>query len=120
MSNDPKYWNGTISELVEVSHETAVEKGWHDSTREAPELLCLIHSEVSEVLEEYRNGRGYTEVYYNESKPDKPEGIPIELADIVIRIADMCGAYEIDLDAALRTKLAYNQSRPYRHGGKKA
>lgn len=48
----------------------------------------------------------------------KPEGIPIELADILIRIADTCGARGINLTEALRLKMAYNKTRPTRHGDK--
>ena len=44
----------------------------------------------------------------------------MELADAIIRIADMCGAYGLDLEEALTKKMEYNKSRPYRHGGKKA
>ena len=49
----------------------------------------------------------------------KPEGVASELADTVIRIADMCGALGIDLEAAIVAKVAYNAGRPYRHGGKR-
>lgn len=49
----------------------------------------------------------------------KPEGIPIELADVIIRILDYCGYAGIDIEAAIRQKHEYNKSRPYRHGGKK-
>lgn len=48
----------------------------------------------------------------------KPEGIPSELADIIIRVLDTCGAWGVDIDTAVRTKLEFNRSRPYRHGGK--
>ena len=77
-----------------------------------------MHSELSEALEEHRNGRAPQEIYYNPEKPDKPEGIPIELADCVVRIFDFCGKYDIDLADALREKMEYNKSRPYRHGNK--
>ena len=48
----------------------------------------------------------------------KPEGIPIELADAIIRICDTCGQYGIDLDRAIRLKMEYNKTRPYKHGKK--
>ncbi len=44
--------------------------------------------------------------------------IPFELADIVIRVFDMCGHYGIDLESAIREKMEYNKKRPYKHGGK--
>lgn len=49
----------------------------------------------------------------------KPEGIPIEFADTIIRVLDICGFYGIDIEEALRVKAQYNATRPYRHGGKK-
>ena len=135
-----------INELAKEIHENAVKHGWWDEKRGFPEVLALIHSEVSEALEEYRNGRGAAEIYYTNSKckesggvcvadaadecpndphscgafeKGKPEGIPIELADVIIRILDYCGYAGIDIEAEIRQKHEYNKSRPYRHGGKK-
>jgi|SRR5210317_765435 NTP pyrophosphatase (non-canonical NTP hydrolase) len=108
-----------VNEYVQISYDNAVEKGWHEQERSIGDLIALMHSELSEALEEYRNGRTPTEVYYNPDKPRKPEGIPIELADCVIRIFDFCGKYGIDLEEALNEKIIYNKSRPHRHGGKK-
>ena len=108
-----------IDEYVKISYNNAVEKGWHEQERSVGDLIALMHSELSEALEEYRNGHDTTEVYYNPDKPKKPEGIPIELADCVIRIFDFCGKYGIDLEEALNEKIIYNKSRPHRHGGKK-
>lgn len=48
----------------------------------------------------------------------KPVGIPSEMADIIIRVLDICGFYGIDIEQAVRVKMAYNDTRPYRHGGK--
>jgi len=104
-----------INELVKEAHKLSVEKGWHQIERSVPELLCLIHSELSEALEEYRNGKDTNEIYYVSGKP---EGIPIELADAVIRIADLCGLHNIDLEEAIKIKATYNKTRSHRHGGK--
>ena len=108
-----------IKTLIEESHKTAIEKGWWDkSDRNIPELLALIHSEVSEALEEYRETglEQLDKVWYTST--DKPEGFTVELADVLIRIADLCGEFNLDLEDALKTKMEYNKTRPYRHGNK--
>jgi NTP pyrophosphatase (non-canonical NTP hydrolase) len=109
----------TVNELVKHSYQNAIAHGWHDEPRTVGDLICLMHSELSEALEEYRNGHSPNQIYYNEMPKDKPEGIPIELADCIIRIFDFCGLHNIDLEQALTIKMQYNKTRPYRHGGKK-
>jgi len=39
-----------------------------------------------------------------------------ELADIVIRVADLCGGLGIDLEKEIITKMAKNKLREYKHG----
>jgi hypothetical protein len=95
-------------------------KGWNESGRSVDEWIALAHSEISEAYEEHRNHKGPTEIYYNEDNPTKPEGIPIELADCVIRIMHYFARHDISLREALIMKISYNVTRPYRHGGKKA
>lgn len=107
-----------IKEYVKVAYNNAKAKGWHEEPRSIGDFICLMHSELSEALEEHRNGRYPTEVYYNDNKPTKPEGIGIELADCVIRIFDFCGKYDIDLEELIEIKMKYNETRPKRHGGK--
>lgn len=119
-----------LNELAKAVHENAVSKGWWDDDRPFSEIVALIHSEVSEAFEEYRNGRKPTEVYASHgdgmacSPPCtpglKPEGVPIELADVILRILDYCGHAGIDIDDALERKMKYNTTRPHRHGGKLA
>ncbi|MEA4919365.1 MAG: hypothetical protein VB078_00355 [Clostridiaceae bacterium] len=106
----------TINKLTQEVHKNALLHGWFDESRTFGELIALCHSELSEALEEYRNGHEPQETYYPNG--DKPEGIPSELADVVIRVMDMCGYYGIDLEAAIAEKHAYNITRPYKHGGK--
>lgn len=109
----------TIDELLREAHAIALSKGWWDAPNQRTfgELIALAHSELSEALEEWRNGHPVDEVRIVDGKP---EGVPVELADLCIRIADTCAVLGIDLDAALRMKMDYNRTRPYRHGGKVA
>lgn len=110
-----------LNRWADEVHATAVQKGWYESTRTPGELLALIHSEVSEALEEFRNGKPY--LYYSEQgggQRPKPEGWGVELIDAVIRILDMIRALEpsADIDAVKRAKMSFNATRPHRHGGK--
>lgn len=66
--------------------------------------LALVHSEVSEALEELR-----------EPEVDL-DAVGEELADAVIRIMDVCERLGIDLELAIEAKHSRNQLRPYRHG----
>jgi NTP pyrophosphatase (non-canonical NTP hydrolase) len=109
-----------LNALAKEVHATAIDRGWwnNGASRDVGMVLALIHSEVSEALEEYRDGHSLFETYY--STGGKPEGVPSELADVMIRVLDMCAAYMIDIDAAMSEKMAYNKTRPLRHGGKLA
>lgn len=106
-----------IKSAMEQSYATALDKGWIDSSRTFGDEIALMHSELSEALEEFRNGQDFKVVY--KGKDGKPEGIPIEFADLLIRLFALCQQVGIDLDTALRVKLEFNKTRPYRHGGKK-
>lgn len=100
--------------------QTTEEKGFHAKPNQPGELIALAHSELSEALEEVRDGHGLNEVYYKIDKNglNKPEGVPVELADVIIRIFDMCGLWGIDIEKVVREKMDYNKTRPYQHGGR--
>lgn len=133
-----------LRELQWAAHQTAMAKGWwkRDMTgaaivdRPILELLMLAVGELSEAAEEARmHDFDVLEVYrrdpagkkrpFNEemdlgAADAKPEGFGIELADTVIRIMDTCEALGIDLTRMVEIKMAFNATRPHRHGGKRA
>lgn len=117
-----------IRETQKAVHELARLKGWWPTrsaidprTDDVLAKLALVHSEVSEAVEEARvlPPSALGDIRYRESD-GKPEGCGIELADAVIRIMDLCGALGIDLEEAIRIKHEFNATRPQRHGGKLA
>lgn len=111
--------NNTLKNLIQIVHENNVKAGWwtdlntgedlratptQKTKRNVPEMLCLIHSEVSEAMEGYRKN------LMDDKLPHRPM-IEVELADAVIRILDLCGGLNLDLEGALLEKLEYNKNR---------
>jgi NTP pyrophosphatase (non-canonical NTP hydrolase) len=122
---------GALNDLAVRIAEVNKANGWFDEYRPFSADIALMHTEVSEAYEEERNGHQPWQRYYSYADgtaetPDlggvlgKPEGVPSELADVLIRVLDTAFRYGIDMDAVLAEKLAYNATRGYRHGGKRA
>jgi hypothetical protein len=125
----------SLNEWAKEIHENAVAHGWWDEERSFGDIVALCHSELSEALEEYRDGRPLAYVFQDRgddssdpvemvTNPDiwqhkrKPEGVAVEMIDCMIRILDWCGKEGVDVDKLLSAKHEYNKGRPYRHGGK--
>ena len=101
-------WINTASDV----HQTAREKGfWVDGVeRNNGEMLALIHSEISEVLEGLRKGNP------PDNKLPEFSCAETELADTVIRIMDLAHARGWKVAQAIEAKMKYNTGRPYKHG----
>ena len=64
--------------------------------------LLLITGEVCEAMEALRK--------------DDTDNFKEELADVAIRLFDLCGGLEIDLEHEIEKKMLINKDRPYKHG----
>ena len=115
----------SINECAKDCHEAAVKAGWwHDSEgkkkeRNVGELLCLIHSEISEAMEGARKGLMDTHLKHKSM-------MEVELADAIIRIFDLAESKNFNLGQTIYEKLEYNRSRAdhkiknrLKEGGKK-
>jgi NTP pyrophosphatase (non-canonical NTP hydrolase) len=121
----------TIADYTRAIREDNIRKGFRPASggpgaNTFGDYIALAHSELSEALEAYRDHRladatdadGDRIVSTGEVRPPKPEGVGSELADTMIRLMDMADVFGIDLDYEIQRKIAYNQTRPYRHGGR--
>jgi NTP pyrophosphatase (non-canonical NTP hydrolase) len=101
-----------VNNLVMVCHSASALAGWWKDPEgnklnvsdQVPVKLCLIHSEVSEALEGFRKN-------LMDDKLPHRHMVEVELADAVIRIADLAGALGLDLGGAIAEKLEYNAQR---------
>lgn len=117
-------------QLINTAHNTAINKGWWkdwaalaelrlQQTDKIAALLALVHTEVSEAVEDLRVTDPAHLPKRRISDSGKPEGFATELADVIIRVMDLSAGLGIDLTAAVQEKMEYNSTRPMRHGGKK-
>lgn len=100
-----------INDVATVCNAASHAAGWYTDlsngrplTRNIPEMLCLIHSEISEAMEGYRKG-------LMDDKLPRRSAIEVELADAVIRILDLAGHLELDIGGAVIEKMKFNAQR---------
>ena len=127
-----------LNDLASDIHGTSIAHGWWPnsptwreySDREKADIylskLMLVVGEVSEMVEELRVHSNPRHEYEGDSVEfqgghiRKPEGTPIEAADIIIRLLDFCAFTGIDIEAAIAKKMGFNNFREHRNGNKLA
>ena len=100
-----------ITRLQEKIHQAAIDLGWwtdletgERADRNVGELMCLVHSEISEAME------GHRKDLMDKHLPHR-KMVEVELADAIIRILDLAGGLSLDIEGAIYEKMVYNQQR---------
>lgn len=127
-----------LNSLAQHVHEIAAIHGfWKVGGYNYGEKIALIHSELSESLEEDRKDTPNVYFLHDTSCPiygayratfdqhsegctciAKPEGRAVELGDALIRVLDLMCHLGVDIDWVVEVKSAYNETRPPKHGRK--
>lgn len=97
-----KWWLDLTKPIYDVDNNKIL--GYEQLVRNVPEMLCLVHSEISEALEGHRKN-------LQDDKLPHRKMIEVELTDAVIRIFDICAGLGFDLEGAYKEKMAYNAIR---------
>lgn len=130
----------TLQEMIAEAYSNSKDHGFHDgeevmnSEYVQMSKIALMHSELSEALEEVRDGSSETRYVHTnkdnipfvnksatcDGNPGKPIGLLSEYADVLIRVFDEIGRLNRaeEFEKVLITKMQYNRSRPYKHGRK--
>ena len=129
-----------MKKLISQAHQVAKDKGFWEQERNKPEMLMLIVSEVAEALEALRKDhyadKAVVESLVHDLELDRTDeefmlkainwktsfeqgvksSFEDELADVAIRLFDLCGGLNIDLEKHIEMKMKYNSMRGYKHG----
>lgn len=73
-------------------------------TRNRPEMMMLMVSEIAEAMEGYRKNLPDDKLPHRSMEE-------VEMADALIRILDYCAGHGLDLGGAYVEKMAYNAKR---------
>lgn len=106
----------SFREMSEYIYSYSVAHGFwddeviHSQKRNDGEMISLMHSELSELLEGLREGNPKSNKIPEFSSAEE------ELADLFIRAMDMSKGRGWRIGEAIVEKMKYNMKRPYRHG----
>ncbi len=102
----------TINGMADSAYATAVEKGWEDKPATVLEHIAMIHSEAGEATNAYRDHNPRSDKIPQFSQVEE------ELADVVIRVFQLCSREKWNIGGAIHAKAEYNKTREKKHGGK--
>lgn len=109
-----------LNEIRDEAFSTVKGVGFHEEDEKfnLGDYLMNIHGEISELWESYRKNQ-LNEPCDKANKMSYPLScLEEEVADIVLRVGDLCGKLGVDLSRACRVKNEFNKTRPHRNGGK--
>lgn len=113
MANNEEGYKSDIESLVDICH--LANRRWYINpvtNEEIPDTLefratkiALMHSELSEMLEGMRKNK------MDDHIPEMTSEA-VEAADVLIRLMDYCGRFDVDIASAFVAKMVYNLQRP--------
>lgn len=106
----------TLENLQEILFQECEETQWDpEHANSLGEELAHAHEELSEAFKAWRVYKD-AEIHWEpqpDGKPDKPQGVPIEFADVLIALAYNAELLGFSLMDALAIKHRYNLTRHY-------
>ena len=130
-----------LNELSKQIYEGNKLRGFDVSKENIGQTLMLVVSELAEALEADRNGKRrmltafesslvYARLSISDFEPENEncdwlknrfettikDTFEDEIADSLIRLFDLCGGLQIDIEKHIKYKLKYNSTREFKHG----
>lgn len=133
----------SLNNLAKEIHEASKARGFDVAYENLGQTLMLVVAELAEALEADRiDRRSMLRVFKQDLKyagleiadfePSNrnhdwiknrfettvKDTFEDEIADSLMRLLDLCGALNIDIETFMELKMRYNVTRPYKHGKK--